>query len=148
MRKYLKNNHFQFLNYYPIIYFFVLYLATNAAFAENSSKDENNFSSTPNYGDYLAGSYAAQMGDAFNAARYYKNILDLSPNNYQLKIKTIKLLLISGNIEQAENLYSTLEDFSKSEEIIKILGLTIDAKNKNYQSALKKIEMLCSQKKV
>ncbi len=145
MRKYLKNNHFQFLNYYPIIYFFVLYLATNAAFAENSSKDENNFSSTPNYGDYLAGSYAAQMGDAFNAARYYKNILDLSPKNYQLKIKTIKLLLISGSIEQAENLYRTLENFSKSEEIIKILGLTIDAKNKDYQSALKKIEMLSTE---
>ena len=135
-----KYSHFSFK-----VFLILLFLILNAlpVFAEqDSEKNNSKMLFDPKYGNYLAGSYAAQVGDAKNAAKYYKHIVKLYPENYKLKIKTIKLLLIAGMIRQAEELYDTLESNNLDEEIVKIFGITIDVKNKDYLSAFKKIQTL------
>ncbi|PPR78812.1 MAG: Beta-barrel assembly-enhancing protease [Alphaproteobacteria bacterium MarineAlpha2_Bin1] len=144
MREYLKKNLDLCLNYNLILPFLAFILIAHNALADDFVKSNSGFA-FPKYGDYLAGSYASQVGDAVNAAKYYKNVLEVYPNNYQLKIKTIKLLLISGEVEQAEDLYQTLQDSRENEEIIKLFGLAIDIKNKDYSSALKKIEFISTE---
>ncbi len=123
------------------VFFLIIYFSFDVKSKElNTNNSLDDFKS--NYGDYLAGSYAVQLGDAENASRFYKKIIINNPENFDLKITTIKLLLISGSINEAkEILYSIKKDELNltNYEIIKIFSIVIDAKEKKYETAIKKL---------
>ncbi|MBL41917.1 MAG: hypothetical protein CMM49_04555 [Rhodospirillaceae bacterium] len=145
IREHLKKIFKLYFCYYSILISISFFIINHNAFAESSFNKNSKFISLNKYGDYLAGSYASQIGDAVYAAKYYKNVLEVHPKNYELKIKTIKLLLIAGKVEGAKDLYNSLKDIDRTEEIIKIFGLTIDLKNNNYSSAKKKIDLVSNE---
>ena len=140
IRSILNHSHFLFKVF--LILSFLIFKISAVSADQNLDGNNAKIMFDPKFGNYLAGSYAAQVGDAENAAKFYKNIVDLYPENYELKIKTIKLFLISGMIVQAEELLSTLENVNLEEEIIKIFEITIDIRNKDYLSAYSKMQTL------